>query len=92
MITREQIEVAFGDDRKAFQTQNIDHDLKAISLLRERIPYDVCKSIIGSVEHDVIYLCDLEEAMPYLSEEDLDILADCNVWVEDDCDCFALFV
>jgi len=92
MITREQIEVAFGDIRNAFKTKNIDHDVTAITLLRERIPYEVCKSIIGGAEHDVLFLCDLKDAIPHLSEDDLGILADCNVWVDDDCDCFALFV
>lgn len=92
MITREQIEIAFGNDRNAFKTKNVDHDVVAITLLRERIPYEVCKGIIGGAAHDVVYLCDLEDAIPYLSNEDLDILADCNVWVDDDCDCFAIFV
>jgi hypothetical protein len=91
MITREQIELAFGDDRNAFQTKDIDHDLRAITLLRERIPYEACKNIIVAAEHDVIYLCDLETAMPYLNEDDLNVLADCNVWVEEEY-CFALFV
>lgn len=91
MITREQIEVAFGDDRKPFKTM-VDHDVAAISLLRERIPYDKVKAIISGAEHDVIYLCDLETAMPFLYEDDLDVLAECNVWVDDDNDCFGLFV
>jgi hypothetical protein len=91
MVTKDQVSIAFGDERKAFQVPNIDHDFKAISLLRERIPYDVCKSIIGGASHDVIYLCDLDEAMSYISEEDLNVLADCNVWVSDN-GCLALFV
>lgn len=92
MITREQLEEAFGDGRKAFVTKDIDHDLRAITLLRERIPYEVCKSIIGGAEHDVIYLCDVDDSLPYLNDEDLSILADCNVWIDDDCDSLALFV
>jgi hypothetical protein len=92
MVTREQIEEAFGDNRSAFKTKNVDHDFIAISLLRERIPYEVCKSIIGGAEHDVIYLCDVNEAIPYLTEEDLFILADCNCWIETQCDSLALFV
>jgi len=92
MITIEQINAAFGDGRKPFQTANIDHDVKAISLLRERIPYDVVKSIIGGAEHDVVYLCDVDKAIEYLSEDDLYILADCNCWIDKDNGCFALFV
>ena len=92
MITREQIEEAFGDNRDAFKTQGIDHNITAITLLRERIPYDVCRSIIGGASHDVIYLSDIEDTIPYISEEDLAVLADCNVWVNKTVDCLALFV
>ncbi len=91
MITIEQIEQAFGDDRTPFQTKNIDHTVTAISLLRERIPYDVCCDIVGGAAHDVLYLCDVEESLPYLNEADLEILADCNVWL-DEAGCLALFV
>ena len=91
MITREQIESAFSN-KNPFKTKNIDHDFVAIKLLRDRIPYDVCKSIIGGAGHEVLYLCDVEDALPYLSEEDLEVLADCNVWVDDDYDSFGLFV
>ena len=91
MVTREQIDAAF-ENKSPFSTKNIDYDVKAISLLRERIPYDVCKGIINGAEHDKIYLCDLEDSMPYLTEEDLAVLADCNVLVEREYDSFALFV
>jgi hypothetical protein len=93
MVTREQLEAALDDESKAsFVTKNIDHDVKAINLLRERIPYEDCKSIIGGAEHDVLYLCDVEEALPHLTEEDLVVLADCNCWIDDDVDSLALFV
>jgi len=93
MITQEQLEEALdGDNKTPFQTKDIDHDLRAINLLRERIPYEVCRSIIGGAEHDVLYLCDVEKAIPYLREEDLEILADCNVWLDNESDSLALFV
>lgn len=93
MVTREQIESVLDDESKAsFATKNIDHDVKAITLLRERIPYEECKSIISGAEHDVLYLCDVDKAIHYLSEEDLDVLADCNCWIDEECDCIALFV
>jgi len=93
MVTREQLESALDDDSKAsFTTKGIDHDVRAITLLRERIPYDVCKDIIGGAEHDVLYLCDVDEAIPYLTEEDLVVLADCNCWIAEDVDSIALFV
>ena len=93
MITREQIEAALNDDtKKSFVTKGIDHDFTAIKLLRERIPYEVCQEIIGGAGHDVLYLCDIDKALPYLTEEDLVVLADCNCWLDDDNDCIALFV
>jgi len=93
MVTREQIETALDDESKAsFVTKNIDHDVKAITLLRERIPYEECKSIIGGAEHDVLYLCDVDKAIPHLTEEDLVVLADCNCWIDEDNECIALFV
>ena len=91
MVTREQIEEALGDN-EPFKTKNIDHDVVAISLLRGRIPYDECKSIIGGAEHDVLYLCDVEVAIQHLTTEDLAVLADCNVWIDEDCGVLALFV
>jgi predicted alpha/beta superfamily hydrolase len=60
--------------------------------LRERIPYKVCKSIISGAGYDVLYLCDVEKAIPYLTEDDLIVLADCNCWIDDDIDSIALFV
>lgn len=93
MITREQLEIALDDEtKKSFITKNIDHDVKVITLLRERIPYDVCRGIIGGAGHDVLYLCDVEKALPYLTEDDLIVLADCNCWIDDEVDSLALFV
>ena len=92
MITIEQIQEAFGDNRRPFKIPDVDHDFIAISLLRERIPYEVCKSIIQAAEHDMIYLCDIDKVLEYLSLEDLDILADCNVWYDEDNGCLGLFI
>jgi hypothetical protein len=92
MITIEQVQKAFGDVRIPFKNKDVDHDFVAISLLREKIPYEACHSIIQGAEHDVLYLCDVEETLNYLSEEDLDILADCNVWYDEDNRSFALYV
>lgn len=92
MITIEQIQEAFGDDRQPFKAKDVDHDIVAISLLRERIPYELCNAIIGGAEHDILYLCDIDYALEYLSVEDLEILADCNVWYDEDYGTLALFV
>lgn len=85
MVTREQIEAALDDETKnPFVTKNVDHGVRAISLLRERIPYEVCKRIIAGSEHDILYLCNVDKALPYLTEEDLAVLADCNCLIDDD--------
>ena len=91
MVTREQVEATF-DDKVVFTTKNIDHDFKAISLLRERIPFEVCKSIIQGCGYEKIYLSDVDKSLPYLTEEDLIVLADCNCFIDEDNDSFALFV
>ena len=95
MITREQIEEAFEDedeDRTPFTTKNVDHTVRAITLLRERIPYEECKSIIGGAMHDMIFLCDVDVAIQHISEEDLAVLVDCNCFIDEDNDCIALYV
>jgi hypothetical protein len=93
MITIEQIRKAFGDDRTPYQiNKNVDCGFLVISVLRERIPYEKCKRILQGAEHDILYLCDIDEAIDYLSEEDLLILADCNVRLDEDSNSFALFV
>lgn len=93
MVTRAQIEEALGEDKDAFKIEkNIDYDARVIILLRYRIPYEVCKRIIGAAEHDQIFLCDVEDAMNHLTEEDLVVLADCNCFIESDHDCLSLFV
>jgi hypothetical protein len=93
MITREKLEEMLDSETNSpFSNPKEDHDVKAISLLRERIPIDVCGSIIGGAEHDKIYLCDIDEVLPYLTEADAMILKDCNMFIDDDCDCLSLFV
>jgi len=84
-VSRETIEQLLDDDTKeSYVTKGVDHDMVALSLLRQRIPYDECKSIIAGAKHDVIYLCDLELVEKYLSEEDVRVLADCNLFIENE--------
>lgn len=93
MIKREKLEEMLdGENNTPFKTKDVDHDLVALSLLRERIPYKVCRSIIGGADHDQIYLCDVDDAIPYLNEQDVEVLADCNVFIEEECDSLSLFV
>ena len=92
MITREKLEEIFDNDEIiAFREKDIDHTMKALTLLREKIPYDVCKSIIGCAEHDKIYLCDVDDVLEHINVEDAIILAECNMFLDEENDCFAMF-
>lgn len=93
MVTREQLETALDPEtNKPFQSEGIDHDIIAINLLRDRIPHDKHINIIQGAEHDFIYLSPVEDAIPFLLEEDLAILADCNMFIDEDYDCLTLYV
>lgn len=91
MITREQINEVF-ENKNPYRIRDVDHTSMAVMLLRNKIPYDICRQIISAAEHDKIYLCDIDKAAPYLSEDDLTVLADCNVCIDRQFDCFYLFV
>lgn len=92
MITREQLEKALDDETKiSFVTKDVDHGFIAIKLLRERIPYKECYNIIQGASHDVIYLCDVDVILPYLTKEDLVVLADCNCCLDEDNDTIYLY-
>ena len=92
MITREQIEEALGEDKDSFKIlKNTDTHMYALSLLRERIPYEKCKRIIQAAGHDQIWLCGVDEALEYLTEDDLKMLADCNMFIDSDTDILSLF-
>ena len=90
MVTKEQLE-KFLDEDNPFKTKGIDYDVRVISLLREKIPYDRLKNIIGGANHDIIYLTEVDITCEYLNEEDLEVLSDCNCFIYEDC-CVALFV
>lgn len=92
MITREKLEEILDDDSKnPFQEKEVDYKIKALALLRDKIPYEVCKGIIGGVEHDQIYLCDIDEVLPYINEDDAKVLADCNLFIDSDYDLLSMF-
>lgn len=91
MITFEQLEKIL-DETESFRTKDIDHNFVAIKLLREKIPYEKMRDVIQGASHDVIYFCDVSVALEYLSEEDAIILGECNVMIDEDGDCLAMFV
>ena len=93
MVTREQIEEALDSIHNIpYQAENIDYEAIVIALLRERIPYGECPNIISGAEFDVILLCEVYKAAPYLTEENLMILADCNCFINEETDCLAVYV
>lgn len=85
MLTREKLEEILNSNKPFQQTKGIDHKFYALEVLRRCIPYEVCNSIIGCTEHDRLYLCDVEQVLPYIDEEEAYILADCNLFIEEDC-------
>lgn len=90
MITIEKLKELLNDNKNPFQEKNVDYKIKALTLLRNKIPYDVCKSIICSAEHDKIYLCDVDDIIPYINDDDIKILADCNLFIDND-DCLIMY-
>ena len=93
MITKEKLEeIMENTSSSTYLKEEIDHKMKALILLRERIPYDVCSGIIGAAEHDQIYLCDIDNVLPYINEDDAKILAECKLFIERGCGCLSMFV
>jgi hypothetical protein len=92
MITLERLTEMFNDENKFPYKENIDHTMTALSLLRERIPYEICKRIIQSSDQDIMYLCDVNDILDYIDENDVNILMDCNFFIHEDYDCLACFV
>jgi hypothetical protein len=87
MITLERLEEILDESPESKHT---DRHMAALILLRDRIPYDVCKSIIIGADHDKVFLCEVEYALPYISEADAYILSASRCFIEDDC--FSMFV
>lgn len=92
MITREQLEQACGDDATPFRNMQIDHVFVLVNLLRERIPYEKCKQIIGAVGHELIYLPSIDLVCEYFNEADLSIIEECNTSIHREFECLYLFI
>jgi len=92
-ITLEQLKKALGDDKDAFKiNKDADHTMIALNLLRSKIPYKECKSIVQGASHDQIFLTYVDDVLEYLDERDLVILADCNCGFDLDTDSLYMFV
>jgi len=87
MITREKFTEILDVDGGAFTNGHIDYTMKALTLLRERIPYEVCDEIVQGADRGAVYLCDIKDVLPYISVEDAYILADCNLYIDKKLDC-----
>lgn len=95
MITRERFDEmweVWKEELPCYTEKNIDHNFKAIRLLRERIPHGKCGAIIGAAEHDMVYLPDVDKVLPFIDEEDLKVLIDCNVGFDSEIESFYMFV
>ena len=92
MITIEQLENACGDNARPYVNMEIDHVFTLVNLLRERIPFNECKQIIGNVGHDLIYLPDIKLVLKYLNENDLLIVEECNTSINHEFECLYLFI
>jgi hypothetical protein len=89
MITLEQLEEVFQgwELDKVVSPYREDITMTALTLLRQRIPFDECDRIIDyvmsdndySTVGDRIYLCDIYTILLYITIEDAKILKDCNV-------------
>lgn len=90
-MNREQLEEIFDEDIP-LKNKEEDGDSLAIALLRNKIPYDKCKSIIVAAEHDIIYLVDLDTVLEYINEDDAKKLRDYGLHIESENDCLASFV
>jgi hypothetical protein len=81
MITEERLEEILDESH---DSKHADRQMAALILLRDRIPYDVCDSIICGADHDKVFLCSVEQVLPHISEEDAYILSASSVFIEDD--------
>jgi hypothetical protein len=90
MITREQAELIIGD--VGIESSN-DLDLSvvtAVNLLRTRIPKNVQRKIIDGSDENLLYLTDVDETLPHLTEEDLKTLAYCGCYISEHYDRFVM--
>lgn len=77
MITKERLLEIFKThsfDSKLAET--MDCKIEILKLLRFKIPFKVQKSIIGRSDEDIICLCDIETALPFINENDAIRLAE----------------
>lgn len=89
MITKEQLEEAI-ENHEYKHTDGIDHDMAVFQLLRQRIPYEKCPSIIIGADHDIIYLVEIDTVCECILPEDIEAVANrCHI---NDDECLAMFV
>ena len=84
MITIQELNEAIDNEDVNKLVGEVDHDVQLISLLRNRIPYEECNSVICAAEHDQIWLVDANLACEYLLKEDLPIIQNSNCFIDND--------
>jgi len=91
MTKKQIIEALDVNTHKTYIDKSRDHEITALHLLRIKIPYSVLPRIIEKVEKDLIVTnVPLDVGVEFLTEEDIAILADCNLATKNDK--FVLFI
>jgi hypothetical protein len=90
MDSEKLIEVLDSDNASAIEKEQ-DNKVVAINILRSKIPYEKCPRIIQAAEHDMVYLCDIDEAAPYLDLKDALELNDLGVFHDEETGSMAIW-
>lgn len=69
-----------------------DKKIQALSLLKNRIPFEECPSIIEATDYRTIYLCAVKDAAPYLNKDDIQNLKAYGVLISYEKSNFYMFV
>lgn len=77
MVTGQQVINALKKDFSGCP-KGVELKIVAINLLRTRIPLEVCNIIQGAKDNEIL-LPNICETLPYLNEEDLELLCNCGV-------------
>ena len=85
MITRNQLEKAFNKRLFAAFAQDIDHTFELTKFIREKVPFDVVKSIVTAAQDDILFLVSIDTLLPYLEEKDIEFLVECNAMIHQGC-------
>jgi hypothetical protein len=91
-MTTKQFIKAFSEACEAFEgLEKTDNITEVILLLRTRIPYKVCNSIVTSSGNGIVYLCNAYAAIPYLIHTDVAQLVCWGIDLDEESDRFVVY-